>query len=72
MELKEVKGVMASKKHIVYGETEYDYVNSCILKFDKKAKKWYYLLELMDYCLHSVTVVPMEDVAIVTDKAVIN
>lgn len=72
MELKEVKSVMANKKHVSYGGIEYDYVNSCILKYDKKAKSWYYLLELMDYCLHSVTVVHMEDVEIVTNKAVVN
>lgn len=67
MELSEVKRVMALGTVVTWQGMTYT-VSGCTLKYDRKDGAWYYLLELLDNRTHhSVMVVPMQDVRVVSD-----
>lgn len=69
MELSEVKRAIILQTVVRYDGMSYT-VSGCTLKFNRKNGEWYYLLELKDLKANSVTVVPMQYVAVLGGDAV--
>ena len=67
MDISEVKRAMVLRQTVRYNETDYT-VDGCTLKYDHKGQGWYYLLELLDRTGNSIMTVPMQYVAVVSDK----
>lgn len=67
MELSEVKRAMLLRQTVQYDGMNY-VVDGCTLKYDRKGGVWYYLLDLLDCTGNSVMTVPIQYVAVVSDK----